>query len=212
MLNMSSSQRVVCPKCQRSDRVQKVSAIVAQGTKVVEEGSTIYTETSDGSDYIPVTYDSVRRTPLARKLAPPSKPPQSRGNGCVAGLIMTRLGVALAVSLIVITLFFCSYPFLAATYTQNNVVFISVLVFGIAVIGLTLLWAVRASWKQSRSTNWNNSCDARLQAWEAAYARWKQLYYCLRDDVVFIPGHSTLMAAEQVQNYLNAEVKRKQSS
>jgi hypothetical protein len=70
IFSMKGNQQIVCPKRQYSDRVQKVSAIVAQGTKVVEEDSTIYTETSDGSDYIPVTYDSVRRTPLARKLAP----------------------------------------------------------------------------------------------------------------------------------------------
>lgn len=207
---MAGNQRVVCPKCQRSDRVQKVSTIVAQGTKVVEEERGYFVETDHGPDFIPSPYNSVARTALARKLAPPAKPPQRKSNGCVAALFLSRLGAVLLVSLILVMLFFCTYPFLAATYTQNNVLFIGVLVFGIAIIGLTLLWAVRAGWKQSRSTaEWNNSYDARVREWEAAYARWKQLYYCFRDEVVFIPGHSTLMAAEQVQNYLNAEVKRK---
>jgi hypothetical protein len=209
---MTDSQRVVCPKCQRSDRVEKVSAIVAQGTKVVDDERGFFVETNHGPDFIPFPYNSVARTTLARKLAAPAKPPQRKNYGCVATLIMTRLGVVLVVALIVVALFFCTYPFLAATYIQNNVLFIGVLVFGIAIVGLMLLWAVRASWKQSRSTaEWNNSYDARIREWEVAYARWKQLYYCFRDDAVFIPGHSTFVSAEQTQDYLNTEGKRKRS-
>lgn len=209
---MADSQRVVCPKCQRSDMVQKVSAIVAQGTKVVQEEGGYYPDADNEQEFIPITFDSVVRIPLARKLAPPAKPLQPKSNGCVAALIMTRLGVVLVVSLIIAVLFFCSYPFLAATYTQNNSLFIGILVLSIAIMGLTLLWAIRASWRQSRSTaEWNNSYNARIRAWEVAYARWKQFYYCLRDDAVFIPGHSILMPVEQVQDYLNAEVKRSQS-
>jgi hypothetical protein len=207
---MAGSQRVVCPKCQRSDRIQKVSTIVAQGTKVVDDERGFFVEADNGPDFIPFTYNSVARTSLARRLAPPAKPSSPDRYGCVAVLFMTRLGLAILVGLMLAALFFCSYPFLTVPYAQNDSLFVGVLVFGFAIMSLTLVWAVRASWRQARSTSkWNNSYDARVREWEAAYARWKQLYYCFRDNAVFIPGHSTFVPVERAQEYLKTAFKKK---
>jgi hypothetical protein len=204
---MVSKQLIVCPKCQRSDCVQKVSAIVAGGTKVIEERGGIDIDTHYGMDVIPLSYSSVARSRLASKLAAPKKPLQTKSYGCITALFISRLGVALVVSVMLIAVFFCSYPFLASTYAQNNSLFIGILMAGFAVIGLILFSAVRASWRQSRSTSERrNSYDARVQVWETAYVQWKQLYYCFQDDGVFIPGHSAFVPSEQVQEYLNREV------
>src|SRR5690606_8308133 len=132
---MASNQQIVCPKCQRSDSVQKVMAIVAGGTKVIEERGCIDIDTEYGMDVIPLTYSSVARSDLARKLAAPERPLQTRSYGCVAALFITRLGVALVVSVILVALFFCSFPFLAATYAQNNALFIGILIAGFGIIG-----------------------------------------------------------------------------
>lgn len=207
---MTGSQHIVCPRCQRSDSVQKVSVVVSKGTNVVGEEGGIYIEADYGPDVIPTTYTSVARNARARKLAAPEKPLQPQRYGWIAALFMARLGVTLFVSLMLVTLFFCSYPFLAAIYAQNNSLLISAFVFGMAIIGLTLFWAIRAGWQQSHSAaKWRKSYDAGVKAWEAGYARWNQLYYCFHDDGVFLPGHSIFVPAARVQNYLNAEIRQK---
>lgn len=209
---MASNQQVVCPKCQRSDSVQKVMAIVAGGTKVIEERGGIDIDTEYGMDVIPLTYSSVARSNLARKLAAPERPLQTRSYGCVAALFITRLGVALVVSMILASLFFCSFPFLAATYAQNNALFIGILIAGFGIIGLSLFSSIRAGWRQAHSTSeQQNSYDARVQAWEDSYERWQQLYYCFRDDGVFFPGQSSFVPVNQMSDYLKAAIKRKRS-
>ncbi len=209
---MASNQQVVCPKCQRSDSVQKVMAIVAGGTKVIEERGGIDIDTEYGMDVIPLTYSSVARSNLARKLAAPERPLQTRSYGCVAALFITRLGVALVVSVILVSLFFCSFPFLAATYAQNNALFIGILIAGFGIIGLSLFSSIRAGWRQAHSTSeQRNSYDARVQAWEDSYERWQQLYFCFRDDGVFLPGQSSFVPVNQMSDYLKAETKRKRS-
>jgi hypothetical protein len=209
---MSSNQQVVCPKCQRSDNIQKVTAIVTQGTKVIVERGGIDIDTNYGMDVIPLTYSSVARSNLARKLAAPEKPLQTRSHSCVAALFITRLGVTLVVSVILVALFFCSFPFLAATYAQNNALFIGILIAGFGIIGLLLLSSIRAGWRQARSTSeQRNFYDARVQAWEDSYERWQQLYYCFRDDGVFLPGQSSFVPVNQMSDYLKAETKHKRS-
>jgi hypothetical protein len=209
---MVSNQRVVCPKCQRSDSLQKVTTIVARGTKVIEERGGIHIDTDYGMDVIPLTYSSVARSNLARKLAAPEKPLPTRSYGCIAALFISRLGAGLIVCVMLIGLFFCSFPFLAATYAQNNSLFIGILVAGFGIIGLILFSSIRAGWRQARLTSeQRNSYDARVQAWEDSYERWQHLYYCFRDDGVFLPGQSSFVPVNQMSDYLKAETRRKKS-
>ena len=209
---MVSNQRVVCPKCKRSDNIQKVTAIVTQGTGVIEEHGGIDIDTEYGMDVIPLTYSSVARSNLARKLAAPEKPLQSKSYGCIAALFISRLGIALVVSMILVALFLCSFPFLAATYAQNNTLFIGILIAGFGIIGLVLFSSIRAGWRQLRSASEQRKFhDARVQAWEVSYKRWQQLYYCFRDDGVFLPGQSSFVPVNQMSDYLKAASERKKS-
>jgi hypothetical protein len=205
-------ERIVCPKCQRSDSIQKVTAIVAHGTKVIEERGGIDIDTEYGMDVLPLTYSSVARSNLARKLAAPEKPLRSKSYGCIAALFISRLGAALVVSMILVALFLCSFPFLAATYAQNNTLFIIILTAGLGIIGLVLFSSIRAGWRQLQSASeQRNFHDARLQAWEVSYERWQQLYYCFRDNGVFIPGQSSFVPVNQMPDYLKAASKRGKS-
>lgn len=207
MLNKS---QIVCPKCQRADAVRKVSAVVAEGTQVVESSGAAYVPAKHGSALIPVAETSVSRSALAAKLAPPRKPAKPFGYGCVAVLLMTRLGLALLASITLLALFLCSYPFMMNVYLQNNALFIAILVIGIVLIGLMGVLTVRSGWRDARSTgDERNSHEPRMQAWERACDRWQQLYYCQRDDGVFIPGHSTFVPVEKMDAYLYSESKRK---
>jgi hypothetical protein len=209
---MVSNQRVVCPKCQRSDNVQKVTAIVTQGTRVIEERGGIDIDTDYGMDVLPLTYSSVTRSKLARKLAAPEKPLQTRSYGCIAALFISRLGAGLVVCAMLMGVFFCSFPFLAATYAQNNSLFIGIFIAGFGIIGLVLFSSIRAVLRQTRLTSeQRNSYDAKVQAWEDSYKRWQQLYYCFRDDGVFLPSQSSFVPVNQMSDYLKAENKRKRS-
>ena len=207
---MVSNQRVVCPKCQRSDNIQKVTVIVAQGTKVIEERGGIDINTDYGMDVLPLTYSSVARSNLARKLAAPEKPLPTRTYGCIAALFISRLGAGLVVCVMLMGLFFCSFPILAATYAQNNSLFVGVLVAGFGLLGLILFSSIRAGWRQIRLTSeQRNSYDARVQVWEDSRKRWQQLYYCFRDDGVFLPGQSSFIPINQMSDYLKAATRRK---
>jgi hypothetical protein len=38
--------------------------------------------------------------------------------------------------------------------------------------------------------------------WQAAKARWEQLYYCMRDETIFIPEEMRAVRADDIQKYL----------
>jgi hypothetical protein len=42
-----------------------------------------------------------------------------------------------------------------------------------------------------------------MDAWDKAMSRWNQLYYCGRDDCVFIPGAGTSAPPVNIKEYLN---------
>jgi hypothetical protein len=162
---------------------------------------------------IPVVQSSVSRSALATKLSPPKKPTKPSGYGCAGALLMTRMGLALVGSVLLLALFVCTYPFLMSLYQQNNLVFVAAIGVGLALIGLIVLWVFRAGWRDTRSTReGRTSYEPRLQAWEQAYARWQQLYYCERDDGVFIPDHGTFISAEKMGAYLYSAGKRKRNA
>jgi predicted RNA-binding Zn-ribbon protein involved in translation (DUF1610 family) len=73
-----------------------------------------------------------------------------------------------------------------------------------------------AQWQRERARivkNWQDENQQRLADWEAAnneimdkYAaaveNWQNLYYCHRDDCVFVPGKGTSATIEKLQEYL----------
>jgi hypothetical protein len=207
MLNKS---QIVCPKCQRADAVRKVSALVGEGTHAGETSGIAYVQAKHGLDVIPVVQTSVSRSALAAKLSPPKKPTKPSGYGCVGALLMTRMGLALVGSFLLLALFVCTYPFLMTLYQQNNLLFVAAIGLGLALIGIMGIWVLRSGWRDARSTREGRTTyEPRLEDWERAYARWQQLYYCQRDDGVFIPSYNTFVSVEQMQAYLYSTVKRK---
>lgn len=200
MLNKS---QIVCPKCQRADAVRKVSALVGEGTHAAETSGIAYVQAEHGLDVIPVVQTSVSRSALAAKLSPPKKPTKRSGYGCVGALLMTRMGLALVGSVLLLALFVCTYPFLMTLYQQNNLLFVAAIGLGLALIGFMGIWVFRSGWRDARSTREGRTTyEPRLADWEQAYARWQQLYYCQRDDGVFIPDHGTFVPAEKMDAYL----------
>ena len=53
--------------------------------------------------------------------------------------------------------------------------------------------------------NWQDENASLESKWENATERWNQLYYCHRDDVIFIPGEGTSSPAEDIKAYLSKQ-------
>lgn len=61
-------------------------------------------------------------------------------------------------------------------------------------------------WEQKRTNllkKWHDKNALLIEDWENATARWNKLYYCQRDDVVFIPGEGTSAPIEATKSYLS---------
>lgn len=157
-----------CPLCHSIDTVTKVSSIVNAGsaTSVGYHAAGRFSGTS-------VTRST---TALARQLAPPSLPRfrvAAEGyNGCAVPLLMLAGFCFVAMGWLL------GLPTAGGPPTNSNLLSLPLILFGLGwifypIIGFTVVALIRHQ-KRPR--------------WEQARATWEQLYYCARNDVVFLPG------------------------
>jgi predicted RNA-binding Zn-ribbon protein involved in translation (DUF1610 family) len=167
---------------------------------------------------------------LGQRLAPPAAPQfgpglQARGfvpagaGSPVGGIlaIVAGAGLLLLSACIVmgeIVMWFGSSSSAAQNTTTIGIVGVigSLLLFllGAGAVALGILLIVRARKKKhARLAEYQRSVQAeiaehqRIQAaWETAIQRWERLYYCSRDDCVFIPGENTSASIPKMQEYL----------
>ncbi len=60
-------------------------------------------------------------------------------------------------------------------------------------------------WEQANSSlmkKWEEKQAETLSNWYRANTRWEKLYFCHRDDIVFIPGEGSSAPTERIQDYL----------
>jgi len=64
--------------------------------------------------------------------------------------------------------------------------------------------AINAASKRSAEKRQREIADvqAEMARWEHAMQRWNQLYYCERDDLIFIPGEKIGVPREQMMDYI----------
>jgi hypothetical protein len=176
-----------CPLCHSIDAVTKVSSIVDGGS-----ATSVGYHAAGRFSGMSVTTST---TALADKLAPPSLPRfrvAAEGyNGCAVSLIILLGFVSGAMGWL-----FMHFSSGDATNTLFGLVFLlsGFLLIASLIIGFIVVAVIRHK-KRPR--------------WERAKAIWEQLYYCARNDVVFLPGTpqrcvpisqiSTLLYSSQVQ-------------
>jgi len=92
----------------------------------------------------------------------------------------------------------CIIPFLVCfgggfllTIAVNDIVIPMIL----GAIGF-IFWMVRL--KLSR--------DKKMEIYDSLMAEWNSMYYCQRDDVVFIPGSVSIKSPESLQSYFNQKL------
>jgi predicted RNA-binding Zn-ribbon protein involved in translation (DUF1610 family) len=213
-----------CPKCGRNDRVEKVTAILSSHTQTVtstEERTELYTD-SKGKQHtrtvkVPIT--KLQMSDLAARLSHPDTPSfaghvgkNPTGTLLALGILITCASV-LALGAGVCTAF-------GAFGTQQGPE-ADVLATGLAtmvtcafppLVGLAAgvaltYWAAKRRRVASESYRLalEQAASARKevqQRWQKARDRWENLYYCYRDDCVFVPDEGTFAPLSRKAEYL----------
>ncbi len=189
-----------CPNCNRNDRVEKVSAILSGQTHTVtgtRPVTDVYTD-SEGKVRSSTSYESYTTTQtsvLAQRLSPPLKP--SAGGTC--GSVIVTLFLVVVAGPIMIFQIGLPIAFLDSGGSQL------ICAFPAFIVGALLIWA-GVKFYQKSSADYKKRV-AQLEAvdlprWGHAMERWNKLYYCYRDDVVFIPGDGKSATTAQTREYI----------
>jgi len=164
-----------CPLCGRNDKVEKVSGIVSRATQDIS-GATIATSL------------------LAKQLNPPAPPtsppgPESPLYKAVFRPYDRAIGWGIVVLLVSIP-FVCDW-LIALIKSGNPSLLIGFFIWGSIFAGAILLIR-RGNRKEKELRKGFEILKAQWQAsmgrWKKSIGRWNRLYYCSRDDVIFIPG------------------------
>ena len=171
-----ASHKVTCPVCGLSDQVEKVSTIYMSG--LADKRSPEIKQAAK----IP----SKKLRPLSRLLAPPS-----------SGKSVPVRAVHPDTVLIV---FSCVLPFfLYGILRQQPAMIIPVLLVLAALYGLYFFTRKTIIARFERQQNSQLESQARI---ERGIETWMELYYCDRDEGVFLPGKDELVAPDQMMGYL----------
>ncbi len=181
----AKSSPLACPICDRDDQVMKVTAIVSGQTHEIRGGSystQTYVDSKgkkqNESHYVP--FSGTQQSILAEEMSPPSKP-NAGWNTC--GLISLALGIWFGIWLILI-----------GGFASGNTM------PGFVLIGIGFV--VYLTTESSRQEKVNQVQQTEIPIWENAIQRWSQLYYCYRDDIVFIPGEDEAIPKSRLTAYI----------
>ncbi len=206
MLNKS----IACPKCGRADVIRKVTSIVDEGTTYTDSNRLGMSISGDDTQFYTGFGRSVSRTELASALAPPQKPTQPFRRGWSGIFLNFHWNCAGSILGLMIVGAVCSLPLLYTTYRENPLlIFVPVVILLFAAIVL-IRWAWLSSRRETRTLREAEAqYPLQVEAWKRALERWKQLYYCQRDDGVFIPAQARLIPVNEMRAFLYASDKKK---
>jgi hypothetical protein len=201
-----------CPICSKDDKVEKVSAIVASQTHRVAGGShesQVYVDkdgkTKERSVYVP--YSGTQTSALAQKLALPTPPfPWLDAFYSIAKLIARllvpfgKLVLVICVGGIVVIIL----SNLKILQPQLGLDLIPTVLFFAVFYGIApiVIGKYAKNWLTRKQKTHEEQQRLIAARWQAASDRWKRLYYCYRDDVVFLPDENTSTPSSQVQSYI----------
>ena len=203
---------LACPQCGLTDKAEKVTAIIAGQTHDVRGASLdsqVYVDAEGRTHYreYTVPYTGTQASVLAQRLLPPKKP--SVGSNSCAQLFACGLffvaGAILCSALPGLLLIIAPSP------SGRSGDFLLTNLFGIMMIGTFIAFSAFlagvagvAVWRTSNA-NYKKQVaqvQAEIPRWEHAMQRWSALYYCARDDGVFIPSENTFVPIAQMMDYL----------
>ncbi len=192
----TNQSMIACPKCHSDAQVVKVSAILQRDIHTVESRVPLTdVHTSSSGKVESYTYwrnvSSTQISSLAQMLLPPP-PPVKINFGYFQTIVAAVLG-GLAV--------LCCFPLLASSFIRGivssgqNSFSRPESIFGLACLIVTaifILWL--CYYYVSKDVKYKKDYPSHRKKWEEAMLRHDQLYYCFRDDCIFIPGENTFTA------------------
>ena len=220
-----------CPICNRNDKAEKVTAILRSQTHSAQgiAYQTVTTTVNTGfgstpvSQQVPVPVQTSQTSELARFLAPPVKPepeksvleePKPSHKSLTGAIFFGLAGVGFLLLTLVV---FAAY--LSGLENIENLVAAAATVLGLFLLSLSALGLSvflfaftvpkeRRSNREMKSAYQEKIRQRQLQTeensnrWNTAIERWNQLYYCGRDDCVFLPGSHTHAPVSVMVEYL----------
>lgn len=194
----SSASLLKCPKCGRIDQVQKVSAVVSSGATTGQYtgsgmgfGSTYGRHGSVANTLMfgGATLTGGQETVLSQRLAPPMQPVYEKARivwdtNSQLALALCIIGGVVGVPVAMIALSTSSLGCL----------------IGLAIFGLSLVAIVSA--RRAHAKDVRAFYASENPRWQAAIDKWNDLYYCGRDDLVFIPETREMADAEEMMSFL----------
>ena len=215
---MESANLPTCPKCKQTDQIQKVTSIYGLNTKEWYE-----TRTSTDADGHTHSYQERHEahTQLGLKLKPPQQPAQPTHPGLwygIGGLVAFILLSVLCPLVFIPLSFILPLAGTAAAFLPNiqgiptwliSAAVVILPILCILVVGVALLIWLGVKVKQRFDRDMQNYRDKKalwdrdeMPRWQAAKNRWDQLYYCMRDETVFIPAENKAIALDDMAKYL----------
>lgn len=214
---MISPSLPTCPKCGQTDQVQKVTSTFAANTTEWKERRS----RTDAWGHRSTTEETKRaHTVLGLKLKLPDQPAGPTHPGLwygIGGLVIFILASALCPVALVPLGFIV--PLVGGSTLLPDLNGIPSWAIGLAVIliptlcvvglGVVLLiWLGRKA-KARFDRDMQGYREKRqaferdeLPRWQGAKSRWEQLYYCMRDETVFIPAEKKAIQADDMVKYL----------
>jgi hypothetical protein len=178
---------IVCPKCNKDDAIQKVSAVVAGGTATGSfsgfSGGVVNLEGKTGNVGGYNTLSGGTISNLARLLAPPAEPSKPSSTDFLF-LIILIVWVSVTIGFCisgVLTLFFIGSDF--RLFSIAGIVILVIL----SAFGLFRLLEYHSRVNEKNQKAKQEYYQNKKLMWEKSMKRWNDLYYCHRDGIVFDP-------------------------
>ncbi len=185
-----AAQSLRCPQCGKDDKMQKVSTIVASQTREISGGSwqtEVYVDKKGKKQsedhYTP--YSGTEMSVLAQRLSAPGKPDAGSNALAVMGAV-TLLGIS----------GLCGCIGLFASSDKNSGSIVPILIAIVCGLIGIVIWVSSNNSHQERVEQVQR---VEIPRWEKAMVRWNQLYYCFRDDRVFIPSEKAVPISQMME-------------
>jgi hypothetical protein len=202
------SSGVECPLCHKDDKAAKVTSIVQSETHRIDGSvpiSRTYTDSAGNirSDRTTESFSATQVSELGARLGPPGKP---RHNW-----LSPYSWWGFKPTAILIGLFSC-FPFGAGISTLvaiisgqhveglNATAAIAMLFMGVLVLAAAVGSWLLGGWIKKKG---DKVLKPRMDAWERAIQQWNSLYYCSRDDCVYLPGTNRSAPIYQMMEFIH---------
>ncbi len=220
----------LCNRNDKAEKVTAIMRSQTHNTQGITY-QTQTTQVKVGNTYAPVTRQvavptqTSQTSELAKQLTPPSQPTPNRNftiSDGTSSKAMKSVIVLLIIGGFLLLCPLCLIVGLAQNLAQgqSNTLgsqLLGVLLFGLvalAPIGLGL-WLFSKVVPRERQKNQEKKAvaaarrqelqlkaDEEVNRWQRAMERWNRLYYCERDDCIFLPGSDTYAPITQLKDYL----------